>query len=162
MKTTDYLHLNEKKVADVVNALQTLLADFQVYYTNVRGLHWDIKGHGFFTLHEKFENMYNDAAEKIDEIAERIIMLGGVPENRFSEYLKKSGIKEIADVTCGHDAVENVLDTNKYIIGEERKLIELANAADDVVTADLLTGYLKEQEKMVWMLVAFSTKTCTK
>ena len=55
MKTLDYLHLNEKKVADVVAALQQLLADFQVHYTNLRGFHWNIKGHGFFVLHEKFE-----------------------------------------------------------------------------------------------------------
>lgn len=162
MKTTDYLHLNEKKVADVVNALHTLLADFQVYYTNLRGMHWNIKGRGFFILHEKFEKIYDDAAEKIDEIAERILMLGGVPENRFSEYLKKACIKEVSDITCGHKAVENVLDTYKHLICEERKLIELANAADDTVTADLMTGYLKEQEKMVWMLVAFSTNHCEK
>ena len=70
MKTLDYLHLNEKKVADVVSALHQLLADFQVHYTNLRGFHWDIKGHGFFVLHGKFEDMYNDAAEKVDEIAE--------------------------------------------------------------------------------------------
>lgn len=80
MKTLDYLHLNEKKVADVVSALHQLLADFQVHYTNLRGFHWDIKGHGFFVLHGKFEDMYNDAAEKVDEIAERILMLGGTPE----------------------------------------------------------------------------------
>ena len=67
MKTLDYLHLNEKKVADVVSALHQLLADFQVHYTNLRGFHWDIKGHGFFVLHGKFEDMYNDAAEKVDE-----------------------------------------------------------------------------------------------
>ncbi len=162
MKTMDYLHLNEKKVTDVVNALHTLLADFQVYYTNLRGMHWNIKGRGFFVLHEKFEKMYDDAAEKIDEIAERILMLGGVPENKFSEYLKKACIKEVSDITCSHEAVDNVLDTYKHLICAERKIIELANAADDPVTADLMTGYLKEQEKMIWMLVAFSTKTCTK
>jgi len=54
--------------------------------------------------------------------------------------------------------VDNVLETYKHFIAEERKLIELAEEANDVVTADLLTGYLKEQEKMVWMLVAFSTR----
>lgn len=162
MKTLDYLHLNENGAANVVNALRTLLADFQVHYTNLRGMHWNIKGHGFFVLHEKFESMYNDAAEKIDEIAERILMLGGVPENKFSEYLKTAHVKEVSDVTCGHDAVEHVLDTYKHLIEEERNIIELADKAGDVVTADLLTGYLKEQEKMVWMLVAFSTKTCAK
>jgi hypothetical protein len=64
-------------------------------------------------------------------------------------------------VACGSDAVSNILETYGYLIGEERKIIELANEAGDDVTADLMTGYLKEQEKMVWMLVAFSTKGCT-
>ena len=161
MKTLNYIKLNESGVANVVSALHQLMADFQVYYTNLRGFHWNIKGHGFFVLHEKFESMYDDAAEKVDEIAERILMLGGVPENTFSEYLKVAKIKEVSDVACGSDAVSNILETYGYLIGEERKIIELANEAGDDVTADLMTGYLKEQEKMVWMLVAFSTKGCT-
>ena len=161
MKTLNYIKLNESGVANVVSALHQLLADFQVYYTNLRGFHWNIKGHGFFVLHEKFESMYDDAAEKVDEIAVRILMLGGVPENKFIEYLKVAKIKEVSDVACGSDAVSNILETYGYLIGEERKIIELANEAGDDVTADLMTGYLKEQEKMVWMLVAFSTKGCT-
>ena len=76
MKTLDYLHLDEKKVQGVVSALHSLLADFQVFYTNLRGFHWDIEGHGFFVLHGKFEELYDDAAEKADQIAERILMLG--------------------------------------------------------------------------------------
>ena len=162
MKTLDYLHLDEMKLNRVLDALQHLLADFQVYYTNLRGLHWNIRGRGFFTLHEKFETLYNDTAEKIDEIAERILMLGGVPENRFSEYLKGSCVKEVGEVSCGHEAVEIVLDTYKILIEKERKLIDLANAANDAVTADMLTGYLKEQEKMVWMFVALSSHHCEK
>lgn len=162
MKTLDYLHLNNEKAGNVITALHTLLADFQVHYTNLRGMHWNIKGHGFFVLHEKFESMYNDAAEKIDEIAERILMLGGNPENKFSEYLKTAHVKEVSDITCGGEAVEHILDTYKHLIGEERKIIDIANDANDVVTADMLTGYLKEQEKMVWMLVAFSTRSCAK
>lgn len=162
MKTLDYLHLNNEKAGNVITALHTLLADFQVHYTNLRGMHWNIKGHGFFVLHEKFESMYNDAAEKIDEIAERILMLGGNPENKFSEYLKTAHVKEVSDITCGGEAVEHILDTYKHLIGEERKIINIANDANDVVTTDMLTGYLKEQEKMVWMLVAFSTRSCAK
>lgn len=157
MKTLDYLNLNEGKAMNVVAALQQLLADFQVYYTNLRGFHWEIKGHGFFVLHEKFEDMYNDAATKIDEIAERILMLGGTPENKFSGYLKMAHLAEVSGVSRGAEAIENVLDTYKHFIAEERKLIDLATEANDVVTADMLTGYLKEQEKMVWMLVAFSS-----
>ena len=158
MKTLDYLNLNEARVANVVTALQNLLADFQVYYTNLRGFHWEIKGRGFFVLHEKFESMYDDAAAKVDEIAERILMLGGTPENKFSNYLKTTRIHEVSGVSTSHEAVENILSTYKHFIAEERKLIKLAEEANDVVTADLLTGYLKEQEKMIWMLVSFNTR----
>ena len=158
MKTLDYLNLDNKNVENVVVALQNLLADFQVYYTNLRGFHWEIKGRGFFVLHEKFESMYEDAAAKVDEIAERILTLGGTPENKYSGYLKVARIPEVSGVSSSKEAVDNVLNTYKHFIAEERKLIELAEEANDVVTADMLTGYLKEQEKMVWMLVAFSTR----
>lgn len=157
MKTMDYLHLNESKVAGVVGALQQLLADFQVHYTNLRGLHWNIKGRGFFILHEKFESMYNDAAEKIDEIAERILTLGGTPDSRFSKYLEVAKLPEVADISCGHSAVKHVLDTYGYLIKQERSILAMSSDVGDDVTADMMTGYLKEQEKMVWMLVAFST-----
>ena len=158
MKTLDYLNLDNKNVENVVVALQNLLADFQVYYTNLRGFHWEIKGRGFFVLHEKFESMYDDAAAKVDEIAERILTLGGTPENKYSSYLKVARIPEVSGVSSSKEAVGNVLNTYKHFIAEERKLIGLAEEANDVVTADMLTGYLKEQEKMVWMLVAFSTR----
>lgn len=160
MTTLNYINLNETRVVNVVSALHQLLADFQVHYTNLRGFHWNIKGHGFFVLHEKFESMYDDVAEKIDEIAERILMLGGTPTNKFSEYLKVTKIKEVSDVCCGSEAITNILETYKCLIAEERKIIGLANDAADDVTADLMTGYLQEQEKMVWMLTAFSTKAC--
>ena len=158
MKTLDYLHLNEKKVADVVSALHQLLADFQVHYTNLRGFHWDIKGHGFFVLHGKFEDMYNDAAEKVDEIAERILMLGGTPANKFSDYLKVANVNEVDKVSNGDEALNNILQSISYLIGEERKILSIASQAGDEVTVSMMSDYLKEQEKLVWMLVAYSSK----
>ena len=110
MKTLDYLHLDASAVSNVVASLKQLLADYQVFYTNLRGFHWNIKGHGFFVLHGKFEDMYNNAAEKVDELAERILMLGGEPENKFSEYLKVARVKEVSGVSCGDEALKNILD----------------------------------------------------
>ena len=123
MKTLDFLHLNPSAVSNVVTGLQQLLADYQVFYTNLRGFHWNIKGHSFFVLHGKFEGMYNEVAEQIDELAERILTLGGQPDNRFSEYLKVANIKEFTDISCGDEALKNVLDTYSYLIGEERKVL---------------------------------------
>ena len=158
MKTLDYLKLNESGVANVVSALQQLLADFQVHYTNLRGFHWNIEGHGFFVLHSKFEELYDDAAEKVDEIAERILILGSVPANKFSEYLKVASVKEISGVTSGSEAVSHILNTYRQLIEEERAILSLASEAGDEVTVSMMSDYLKEQEKLVWMLEAFSTK----
>lgn len=158
MKTLDYIKLNESGVNNVVASLQQLLADFQIYYTNLRGFHWNIKGHDFFVLHSKFEDLYNDAAEKVDEIAERILMLGGTPANKFSDYLKMANINEVDRVSNGEKALENILETYRHLIGEERKLLSIASQAGDEVTVALMSDYLKEQEKMVWMLTAYSNK----
>jgi len=162
MKTLDYLHLDTNGTTKVVNSLQQLLADFQVFYTNLRGFHWNIKGHSFFTLHSKFEEMYDDTAEKVDEIAERILMLGGEPANKFSDYLKLSQVKEVSGVSCGEEAVKNILDTYSLLIAEERSILALASEIGDEVTVSLLNDYLTEQEKLVWMLVAYMNGTCKK
>ena len=162
MKTLDYLHLDESAAGKLVRSLQQLLADFQVHYMNLRGFHWNIQGHGFFVLHSKFEEMYDDTAEKVDQIAERILMLGGVPSNKFSEYLKVARVKEVSGVSCGDEALKHILDTYGLLIGEERKLLSLASEAGDEATVALMSDYLKEQEKLVWMLVAYSTCDCKK
>lgn len=73
MKNLEVLGLEEKKISGVINGLNQLLADLHVYYMNLRGLHWNIKGKAFFQLHAEFENQYNDVAGKIDEVAERLL-----------------------------------------------------------------------------------------
>ena len=158
MKTLDYLHLDASAANKVVEALQQLLADYQVFYTNLRGFHWNIKGHGFFVLHSKFEEMYDDAAEKVDELAERILMLGGTPANKFSDYLKVANISEVDKVSNGEQALNNILQSISYLIGEERKILSIASQAGDEVTVSMMSDYLKEQEKLVWMLTAYNSK----
>ncbi|MEG1538851.1 MAG: DNA starvation/stationary phase protection protein [Muribaculaceae bacterium] len=157
MKTLDYIDLDGKRVENVIVELKQLLADFQVFYTNLRGFHWNIKGRGFFILHAKFEGMYNDVSNKIDELAERILQLGGVAPHNFSDYLKVSKIKETGLVDKGDDAIANIMDSYKHFITSERLVIDKASAAGDEVTVALMSDYLKEQEKMMWMLVAYNS-----
>ncbi|MCD8177256.1 MAG: DNA starvation/stationary phase protection protein [Tannerellaceae bacterium] len=160
MRTLDYIHLDASKVSTVVNELQQLLADFQLFYTNLRGFHWNITGKRFFVLHSKFEEMYDDVAGKVDELAERILMLDGTPENRYSEYIKVSRVKEMTAVSCANEALENVLDTLGLLIEKERSILSLASDANDEGTVSLMSDYLKEQEKLVWMLVAYNSREC--
>lgn len=157
MKTLNFIHLDSIAAGRLVDSLQQLLADYQVFYTNLRGFHWNIKGNQFFVLHKQYEEIYNNVSEKADELAERILMLGGEPVNKFSEYLKVAKVKEVSGVSSASESLKNVLDTYSYFIGEERKLLALASELADEATVALMSDYLKEQEKLVWMLVAYAS-----
>ncbi|MCE1155945.1 MAG: DNA starvation/stationary phase protection protein [Bacteroidales bacterium] len=158
MKTLDYIKLDAASAAKTVNGLQQLLADFQVFYTNLRGFHWNVKGKNFFQLHARFEEMYNDASEKIDEIAERILMLDGVPAHNFSQYLAVSTVKESGMVSDGDAGLMNVLETLSLLMEAERSVLATASEAGDESTVAMMSDYLKEQEKSVWMLIAYFGK----
>lgn len=155
MKTMDYLGLDSKSVNKTVEGLQELLANLQVYYTNLRGFHWNVQGVEFYGLHAKLEEFYDDTAEKVDEVAERILMLGGVPVHNYSEYLKASSIKESGVVRNAKEIGKNLLDSLKELIGLERKVVETASEGNDEGTVALLSDFISGQEKSVWMLTAF-------
>ena len=154
MKNLDYTGLDTKKVKKVVKELSQLLADFQVYYANLRGFHWNVKGDKFYQLHEYYEGQYNDVAAKVDEVAERLLQLDARPENRFSEYLKQSQLKEAGFEPEKMEGLKYILDTLKVIIAQERRVLAAAQEAEDEVTVALMDDYLTGQEKNVWMLVA--------
>ena len=79
----NYLNMESEKLKPVVIELNTLLADYHMYYQKLRNFHWNILGKNFFDLHEKFESLYTDARVKIDEIAERILTLGFHPVSKL-------------------------------------------------------------------------------
>ena len=131
--------------------LNELLATYQVFYTNVRGYHWNIKGVNFFELHAKFEEIYTDL---VDEIAERILTLGHTPANGFSQYLSHSRIKEEIAVSTAADCLKGILDGFKVLLGQQREILSLASDADDEGTSSQMSDYIKEQEKLIWMFQA--------
>jgi starvation-inducible DNA-binding protein len=160
MGNVDYTGIKKEGAETIVSALSNLLADFQIFYANMRGFHWNIKGKSFFLLHEKFENQYDYLAEKVDEVAERILMLGGTPENNYSQYLKVAAIKEVSGVCCETEILNSILDSYKTIIAKERAIIELAGKYHDEATISLLSGYIEGQEKTIWMFNAFLATAC--
>lgn len=135
--------------------LSLLLAGYSVFYQNLRGFHWHIKGREFFELHEKFEELYNNVSVKVDEIAERILTLGFEPEHRFAEYLKISEIKETGKESDGIEAVKNVLESFKILLILQREILDLAGENGDEGTNAMMSDYITEQEKLVWMYAAF-------
>ena len=147
--------LDIEKSNDLSSLLNRLLSDYSIFYQNVRGYHWNIKGDKFFELHVKFEELYDDLVLKIDEIAERILTLGHRPEHRYSEYSKESSIKESEVVSNGKQAVENILDSLRTIIIQQRQILDLTGEIEDEGTNALMSDYIREQEKLVWMYSAF-------
>jgi starvation-inducible DNA-binding protein len=154
-KTLNVIGLDSKKCQELADGLNDLLTNYQIFYMNVRGYHWNIKGEKFFELHVKFEELYNDALLKIDEIAERILTLGHTPVHSFTEYIKKSQIKEKTNVSDGKEALAQILDSFKIIISKERELLELSEEASDEGTNSIMSDYVSQQEKLVWMYSAY-------
>lgn len=144
-----------KKLADKLNVL---LANFQLFYINSRGFHWNIKGEKFFELHLKFEELYTDTQLKIDEVAERILTLGHTPSHSFTDYLKVASIKEQCNVSDGKKTVESVLAAFGILLQIERELLELSADAGDEGTNALMSDYIRQQEKLVWMYSAYLNK----
>ncbi len=147
--------LNQEKASELAEKLNNLLANYQVFYMNTRGFHWNIKGRKFFELHLKFEELYNDLVIKVDEIAERILTLEATPLHTFTEYLKISDIKETNHISEGDAAIKNILETFKTLLIKQREILALAAETDDEGTSALMSDYIREQEKLVWMYSSF-------
>lgn len=141
-----------KKLAEKLNEL---LADYSVFYQNLRGYHWNIKGDKFFELHDKFQELYEDVFVKIDEVAERIRTLDHTPDHKYSVYLKEAEVKESSEVADGVKDVKDTLDSLRIIIILQREILELSADAEDEGTNALMSDYISEQEKLVWMYSAY-------
>lgn len=150
--------LDTKKIKVVTEKLNNLLANYQLHYQNIRGFHWNIKGNDFFTLHVKFEELYNAAQLSIDEIAERIVTLEATPLHTFSDYLANSDIKEHKNVSTSKDTVNKTVADLLVLIEKEREIIKSADAANDDNTSDMMTALIAFQEKTIWMLNSFNHK----
>lgn len=158
MANLNLIGLDVNKSKELADLLSDLLANYSLFYQNTRGYHWNITGDKFFELHLKFEELYNDLFVKIDEVAERILTLGHNPDHKFTEYMKVSAIKESKEVSDGYKAVEEILSAFQILLTKQRKLLSLSGEIDDEGTNALMSDYIREQEKVVWMYSAFLNK----
>lgn len=156
-----YLNINDDKLLPTVVELNTLLADYHIYYQNLRNFHWNILGENFFELHEKFEELYTDARVKVDEIAERILTLRYHPMSNLKDYLETASVKEAPSKLTDKQMVKYILDNHALLLKQMSNVIEKANASGDEGTIDLIGAYIRELEKSSWMLDAFIKETAS-
>ena len=157
----NYLNINDEKILPTVAELNTLLADYHIYYQNLRNFHWNILGENFFELHAKFEELYTDARVKIDEIAERILTLRYHPMSNLKDYLDTASIKEASSNQTDKQMVLAILENHKILLKQMSKVITKAENTNDEGTIDLIGGYIRELEKSSWMLDAFTKETAS-
>ena len=139
----------------VVDNLNQLLIDYQVHYQNLRLFHWNVKGPFFFVLHDKFEELYLEAAEKIDEVAERILALNGTPKASLASITSNATIPAADELIDANDMVKAILGANETLVKEVNAVLSSAAEEEDEGTLDIFTGYIRELEKQNWMLRSF-------
>jgi starvation-inducible DNA-binding protein len=140
---------------ELANELNVLLSNFQVYYQNLRGLHWNIRGRRFFDLHVKFEEFYNDSQLKIDMIAERILTLGGTPFHTFQDYIDNSSIPVGKNISKDEEAVQLVVNSLSALLKIERVILDKSGEISDEGTNSMMSDFITEQEKTIWMMLAW-------
>lgn len=140
---------------ELTQTLNKQVANWTVLYVKLHNYHWYIKGHHFFALHEKFEELYNEANGYIDELAERILALEGNPIATMAECLKMASIKEAAGNENEEAMVRSIKEDFEMMSGELQEAISLTEQAGDDGTADMFIGIKQSLAKHIWMFKSF-------
>ncbi|MBW8242988.1 DNA starvation/stationary phase protection protein [Muricauda oceani] len=154
-KTFKKLGFTYLETAEIVVSLNTLLANYQVFYNKLRNFHWNIEGPEFFELHEEFENEYNTVKENIDIVAERIRVFGVKSNFSLKKTLELSKIKEHEKNISALEMVREVLNDYEILHNNMLDAVNAALETGDVVTENMLTEFMTELEKRHWMFTAY-------
>jgi len=155
MNTTIAKSHTAAKSEKLVKQLNQLLADYQLYYQNLRGFHWNVKGHLFFHLHDKFESLYKEANETVDEIAERVRALGATPLHTLEDYFQQAQLTSAKNISDGEEAVQVTLKNSQVLLHDLKEVLHLADEQNDEATLTLISDLITDTEKRIWMLKAF-------
>jgi starvation-inducible DNA-binding protein len=143
----------------IIVELNVLLSNYQIYYQSLRGLHWNIRGRRFFDLHLKFEELYNDSQLKIDLIAERVLTLGGRPLHTFEDYIKFNQLPVGKNISNDVAGIELIVSSLSKLLKIEREILSKASEINDEGTNSMMSDFIVEQEKTIWMMNAWLEET---
>ncbi|CAM4277266.1 Dps family protein [Paenibacillus tarimensis] len=138
--------------------LNKQVANGNVLYVKLHNYHWYVKGPNFFTLHVKFEELYNEVTEMMDEIAERMLAIGEKPSATMKEYMELATIKEAQGGEDPTEMVQNIADDYRAMAKDFLELAEAAEEEGDMPTSDMLIGMVEKLQKHIWMLDSYAGK----
>jgi starvation-inducible DNA-binding protein len=139
----------------VEQVINQQIANWNILYTKLHRFHWYVKGPQFFTLHAKFEELYEEAAATIDEFAEQLLIIGGSPVSTLKEYLQYATIEENSETLTAEDMVQTIVHNFSLIVEELKAGMEVAEQNNDDVTSDMFLGLIGKLNKHNWMLKSF-------
>jgi len=138
---------------DILNNLNTFLSDLNVFYRKLQNYHWNIKGKDFFTVHAKLEEYYNEVNTLIDEIAEHILSLGGIPLGSLKDYLNKTKIREAENKKVDSNSVfTEIVKDYSSLLQDAKNIKNLAETNSESKTSALMDEIIENYTKTLWML----------
>ena len=152
---TNSLGLPAHESEIIAQDLNVLLSNFQVYYQNLRGIHWNIRGKRFFDLHIKFEELYNDSQLKIDLVAERVLTLGKTPFHTFEDYIENNQLLVGKNISNDEKAIQLIVASLSQLLKIERAILLKSNEIGDEGTNSMMSDFISQQEKTIWMMQAW-------
>jgi starvation-inducible DNA-binding protein len=144
--------ISENKRIETAKGLSVLLADSYTMYLKTHNYHWNVTGPMFTTLHELFEEQYNHLAEAVDEIAERIRILGVRAPGSYREFAELTSIKEDVNTPGAQEMIQNLLSGHEQIVNTSKGILPTLEGGNDEGTLSLLSARIEYHEKTAWVL----------
>lgn len=144
---------------ELIQELNKQVSTWSVLYAKLHNYHWYVKGNQFFTLHAKFEELYNESTLHMDEIAERVLTLGGEPTATLKQHLAESVVEEAKGTEKANEMVKTLVEDFDKTMKSLKKGMDLAAKDSDDMTEDMLNAVYQSVEKHQWMLNAFLGET---
>lgn len=151
--------LDQNALTRVVEGLQRLLSDEVLLYLKTRNFHWNVEGPDFSELHKLFETQYEQLDEIMDEVAERIRIIGGYAAGSMQEFQQHTTLQEVPGGACNQVRMEELLlKDHENVARQLRKFADECGELNDTGTQDFVTGVMQAHEKMAWMLRSFTRR----
>lgn len=146
---------NKVNTTSIEQIMNRQVANLNVLYVKIHNFHWYVKGEQFFSLHVKFEDLYNEVTLQMDEVAERLLSIKGTPAATMKEYLELATIQEATGKEDTRGMVQSLIEDFATISEELTEGIELAEEIKDQPTSDMFIKIRGDLEKHQWMLRSY-------
>ncbi len=147
--------ISKENAFELASDLNKLLSNYMIVYQRLRNYHWNVVGGEFYDVHEKFEEEYEKATAFIDEVAERMRILGFRPVSTLAGYVEHAVIKENSLNYEAMEMVSQIVEDYKELAGDLHRIVKRSLALEDYGTDFLARKMLTHLEQKIWMFQSF-------